>query len=282
LRKLLGAAKRRAGSALKHLFVASPVPLAAKVWAIKRLLPLDPWPRSLAYQQCLADRILRRHGPVVQSGPFQGMITIRDAEEGCLIPKLLGCYEEELSQTIENLLQSDYDLIIDVGCASGHWLTGLALRAPRAALIGFDADGMALTRCRKSVALNGVAGRVRLFGMCDPAALEEVISGRTLLFMDCDGPEYDLLNPVRVLKLLQTDIVVECHDYLNPAITPALLERFANSHRIERISSRKREPDAERYPGLRDLPEKHWAAALDERRPCVQEWLIMHSKHWRS
>ena len=57
-----------------------------------------------------------------------------------------------------------------------------------------------------------------------------------------------------------------------------LLERFKESHSIERLASRERQPDANKYPGLKVLPAEHWPAALDERRPTVQEWLVMRSK----
>lgn len=274
---MLGKIKRRYASALKGLIVGTPIPLAAQTLAIKYLLPMDPWPKSLAYQQCLADRIIRRHGVITQSGPFRGMVCIRDASEGCLVPKLLGCYEEELDPTVENFFRKGYDRIIDVGCASGYWLVGFALRMPSAEVFGFDNDEGALARCSELITLNNVQSRVKLLGNCTPSELEKLIKGRTLLLMDCDGPEYELLDPGLAPALRRTDIIVECHDYINPMITPTLRERFEGSHQIESISSREREPSAERYPGLKALPPEHWAEALAERRPCVQEWLVMRS-----
>lgn len=242
------------------------------------MLPMDPWPKSLAYQQCLADRIIEASGAVVQAGPFQGMACIRDAEEGCLVPKLLGCYEEELIPAVESLMAGGYDRVIDVGCASGYWLTGFAWRMPGAQAYGFDVDEAALARCRHMITLNAVQSRVALSGRCATEHFEDLIDGRTLLFMDCDGPEYELLDPELAPSLRRADIIVECHDYLDPRITPTLQDRFQESHSIEKIVSWKREPDGERYPGLKVLPRRHRVAALDERRPCVQNWLIMRSK----
>ncbi|MEW6681755.1 MAG: hypothetical protein AB1451_02385 [Nitrospirota bacterium] len=279
MRTMLGKLKRRGASALEGLIVGTPMPLAVQTWAIKWLLPMDPWPKSLAYQQCLADRVMRNYGAITQSGPFKGMVCIRDAKEGCLVPKLLGCYEEELASTIEAFLQRGFDRIIDVGCASGYWLTGLALRMPKAKAFGFDGDKEALARCSTLAALNNVQSRITLLGLCTPAELERLITDRTFVFMDCDGPEYELLDPGAAPSLRKADIIVECHDYLNPKISSTIQERFRASHLIDRIESRTREPSVERYPGLKVLPRQHWAGALDERRPAVQEWLIMRSKH---
>ena len=91
MRGLLRKLKRALASVLRRVIVGSPLPLGAQSWAIKSLLPMDPWPKSLAYQQCLADRVIRKYGANSQSGPFKGMVCIRDAKEGCLVPKLLGC-----------------------------------------------------------------------------------------------------------------------------------------------------------------------------------------------
>ena len=277
-RRALRAVKRAVAGFVKRLIVALPVPLSLQVWAIERLLPMDPWPKSLVYQQCLADRVLKSHGAVAQGGPFRGMVCIRNADEGCLVPKLLGSYEEELARVAERVINNGYDRIIDVGCASGYWLTGFAMRMPWCEVFGFDTDKEALARCAELNALNGVASRVTLLGGCTTGELDRLIRDRTLVFMDCDGPEIELLDPQRVPALSRADIIVECHDYLNPGITPTLVNRFNHSHSIERISSEARQPSVERYPGLNALPPEHWAEALAERRPSVQHWLIMRAK----
>lgn len=278
MRSLLGSIKRRIGTVMKRVILAVPLPLHLQTLAIKWLLPMDPWPKSLVYQQCLADRVLDANGAVTQSGPFKGMQCIRDADEGCLVPKLLGCYEEELAEAAERFISRGCDRLIDVGCASGYWLTGFAMRMPRTQFFGFDVDEEALKRCSELMRLNNVQSRVTLLGRCTTEKLQELINGRTLLFVDCDGPEYDLLDPQKAPALRRADIIVECHDFLDPRITPTLLERFKESHSIERLASRERQPDANKYPGLKVLPAEHWPAALDERRPTVQEWLVMRSK----
>jgi SAM-dependent methyltransferase len=278
MKRTLRFLKRAFALGLSRVIITSPLPLAVQTRVID-WLPMDPWPKSLVYQQCLADRIIKANGTIVQRGPFSGMICIRDAREGCLVPKLLGCYEEELAATAEGLMQRGYDRIIDVGCASGYWLTGLALRLRQTEVFGFDIDKTALLRCSQLITLNNVQSRVRLSGACNPADFERLISDRTLIFMDCDGPEYELLDPEAAPALYRADIVVECHDFINPQITSTLRERFRHSHLIETIASRNRDADPNQYPGLRALPAEHWPEALAERRPCVQEWLVMRSRH---
>ena len=278
VRDVLRPIKRSLIAASRTLMINSPLPLGLQRWVTQRLLWADPWSKSLAYQQCIANRILRKYGPKCQSGPFKGMTCLEDANEGCLVPKLLGCYEEELIPTFESFFKRGFDRFIDVGCASGYWLTGVALRMPSAQCYGFDGAEAPRKRCSQLLALNGMQSRVQLFGLCTPGDFEKLVVGRTLVLMDVDGPEYELLDPATTPALRRADIIVECHDYLDPRIMPTLLARFESSHDIERISSWLRTPSLERYPGLQAVPRAHWDEALHERRPAVQDWLIMRVK----
>lgn len=276
--KMLSKCKRGVATSMSRLIVGLRLPLGLQAWVIDRLLPLAPWPKSLAYQQCLADRIIRSYGDRVQAGPFKGMSCLSDADEGCLVPKLLGCYEEELSPAIEGFIRKGFDRVIDVGCASGYFLVGLAFKMPRAEAVGFDIDPAPVARCAKLIALNNLASRVKLMGFCTPAELERLIEGRTLLVIDCEGAEYELLDPKSAPALRRCDMIIEVHDMINPRISAALQERFSQSHAIERIPSRQRNPDLNKYPALRVLPAKHRAAAVDERRPGAMEWMVLRSR----
>ena len=67
-----------------------------------------------------------------QSGPFAGMSCISEAICSSLVPKLLGSYESELHQVLNQILETDYQNVIDIGCAEGYYAVGLALRLPNA------------------------------------------------------------------------------------------------------------------------------------------------------
>jgi len=255
------------------------------VWTIAgRVLPksvLDKyhWRRSLAYQQRLADQIIAHYGAVVQAGPFARMRCLSDAADECIVPKLLGCYEEELSPTIEQLIPNGYDRVIDVGCASGYYVAGFALRLPNAEVFGFDIDKGALKRCRILTKMNGVDNRVTLGGWCKPQDLERLVRGRTLIIADCEGGELELLQPDLAPSLRNADIIVELHDFKNPSISTIIKRRFAETHTIETISSRARDPEL--YPALAVLPRAHWKGAVNERRPCPMDWAVLRSRHSR-
>src|SRR5580698_1953471 len=91
----------------------------------------------------------------VQAGPFSGMLCSA-AVTGNAIPKMLGIYELELHDIVQQIIRTNYHLVIDIGCGEGYYLVGLALRLPAAKLIGFDIDPLAQSACAEHVNLNNV------------------------------------------------------------------------------------------------------------------------------
>src|SRR6185503_17662417 len=76
----------------------------------------------------------------VAGGLFAGMRLLSRASEGCLIPKLLGCYEAPLQPQLRRLIAAGYDVVLNVGCAEGYYAVGLARLLPSAAVLAFDID----------------------------------------------------------------------------------------------------------------------------------------------
>jgi hypothetical protein len=68
-------------------------------------------------------------------------------------------------------------------------------------------------------------------------------------------------------------IVVEMHDFVDPAIPCALQERFRATHTIEVLSSIERDPSG--YPALARLAANLQHLALTEARSTVMQWAYM-------
>lgn len=212
----------------------------------------------------------------VRSGPFRGMKYLPLSSGSALVPKLLGVYEQELHGAFSRLLQRDYRTVIDIGCAEGYYLVGLALQLPRSALLGFDLNPRALAACRRLAEANGVAGRIRLQGRCCAESLAPVVGPRTLIVCDCEGAEVELLDPIRAQGLRQADLVVELHDWLVPGASSLIQERFGPTHCVQVISSAERDPQVlSQWATLGDEDQR---LALDEFRPGPMEWMVMEAR----
>ena len=224
----------------------------------------------------IAVALAQKNGYRVMNGPFAGLNYTRKAAGSALAPKLVGSYESELHPVWAQVLQKNYDLIIDIGCAEGYYAVGLAKQlanSPR--VIAFDMDAEARLLCRELAIKNGVSHRVEVLGECDVAALRRALKPRSLVICDCEGAELDLLDVEQIEALKQAEIVVELHDFLRAGVTPTLVQRFEKSHDIQLIDSAQ--PDISLYSELEVLTPQQREIALDELAEPMQ-WAWMTPK----
>jgi predicted O-methyltransferase YrrM len=214
-------------------------------------------------------------GNRIRTGPFAGM-QITDGPDAFGLMRLLGTYEPELHSVIEELLAgAAYDIVVNIGCAEGFYSVGLALRLLKAHVYAFDIDEKRQRLCLLNARQNRVDSRMTVAGRCTCRNLAWLLTPgkRALVFLDCEGAEKDLLQPDLAPGLLQADIVVECHDFLDKSITPTILERFSGSHEMTRIDERMHEwPD---LPEIRGMSGIDKAVAMFEARTALMHWLIL-------
>jgi hypothetical protein len=114
---------------------------------------------------------------------------------GPIAPKWIGSYEAELHKIVERIVSGGYSRIVNVGCAEGYYAIGLASRMPGTEVFAFDIDPIARQQTARLASIVGVADRVNIRGKCTAASLEELIGDNTLLAIDIEGFEVQLLDP---------------------------------------------------------------------------------------
>jgi 2-polyprenyl-3-methyl-5-hydroxy-6-metoxy-1,4-benzoquinol methylase len=220
--------------------------------------------------------LFNTQGGNVMSGPFAGMTMLPDVSwgDGDLAPKLLGCYEAELHPTIAKAISRKPKNIINVGCAEGYYAIGMARALPQSRVFAYDTNEAAQAICGRALAANHVGARAEVGGTCTFDTLRDTISkhDRTLLFVDCEGGELALLDPEQVPGIQGCDVIVECHDFLNPSITPTLRQRFAKTHDVELISEGPRDPN--KFPVMQRWQSTDRWLAVNENRPVTMNWLV--------
>jgi hypothetical protein len=197
---------------------------------------------SEEYQLLNANQVLRTHRPAllgrlgncVRKGPFAGMrYPDFSAAGSVLVPKLLGTYELELQPTIEEICARDYRHVIDVGAAEGYYAIGLGMRLPRVQITAFESDARARGLLQVMAEANGVADRMPVMGRCTRELLAQCPLGReTIMIVDCEGCEYELLDPEKLPALQACDILVELHSCGGASPRDIMGQRFATSHDI--------------------------------------------------
>jgi SAM-dependent methyltransferase len=246
-------------------------PLADSVQLNQVLRVLALWRASM-----VVDAQVRHHGLTIWAGPFEGMEYMREATEGAIMPRLIGTYEAELHPHLEAFIAEGLDCVVDVGCAEGYYAVGLARRLPGAAVYAYDIDAKARAACAALAARNGVESRVVVRETFTPQALAEFADRRTLLLMDVEGAEDDLLRPDLAPALAQMKVIVETHDVYRPGVLQRVGERFAATHDVVRLDQGPRGQPLP--PWLRGAGHLDQLLAVWEWRALATPWLVMRPK----
>ncbi len=180
--------------------------------------------------------------PTVRSGPFAGMRYLKEAHGSAFVPKLLGCYEMELHSDVAELCATDFDVLVDIGCAEGYYAIGFLHKQKTAKALCYDISRLARANTLELAELNALKDRVSVYGLCKPESLETVLrnSRKPLIICDIEGAELHVLDPVQAPALARCEILVELHDCLIPGIAEQIRSRFEKTHRILEIKSKAR------------------------------------------
>lgn len=235
---------------------------------------LDCWEQTRALMRPIDDSLFERFGYHVMTGPFTGMLISKHTkwDDGNQSAKLAGSYEFELRGAIETIRKRKPETIVNVGCADGYYAVGFGRLFPDSFIYAMDIDNDSLDQCEHNARVNGVRKLITVIGKPAPQdiALGE---GRHLFFIDVEGDELDLLNKDLCPLLIDSDIVVECHDFWNPEdpISAKLIKRFSNTHKVEMVVPAVPYPGD--YPLLASLPIGTALLAISEKRPMPTVWL---------
>jgi len=221
-------------------------------------------------------KLVARYGCRVMGGPFQGMHYLEQSVCSVLNPKLVGSYEQELHNLLEQAIARDYETVVDIGCAEGYYAVGMLFRMKHTRCVAFDLDARARELCMRLAQLNDVDGWLTLLEQCDPDSLKRHLPPRSFVLSDCEGAELDILYPSLVPNLRTCDILVELHDFLRPGLRSVILQRFAATHHAQIIEQQER--NGANYSQLGFLSAKNRHMAVQECRPARMQWAMFTSK----
>ncbi len=221
---------------------------------------------------------------VVLNGPFSGMkYPSLEAVGSAIVPKILGSYEKEIEVFIEYIKNQDYKNIIDIGCAEGYYAVGLGMKLKKAKIFAFDTDKNAQAKCKQLAKLNNV--EINISSLFTKNSYEKYTQNRkSLIFMDCEGYEKNLIDQEIALKHQNCDFLIEAHDFIDITITDHILNAFGKTHEIEMIESIDDISKAYnyKYKELSDMTLLEKKELLSEYRPSIMRWIFAKSKHFQN
>lgn len=256
---------------LAELIRLAQEPVPAKT-ALHQVLRLAAKHRTVLLQNTL----LKAHGAQVLGGPFAGMSFVSQVAEGCAVPKLLGCYEQELHPYVEQAIERGYAQVLNIGVAEGYYAVGLARRMPSARIFAFDIDENAQRTCAEVARANGVSERVQIGGLFRGQDFARFVDASTLLVCDIEGAERELLDPEAYPALRALDIIVELHDCLVPGLSQLIVQRFRETHEITLLKQAGRSQPLP--PLFDDLSHLDQLLAVWEWRSGPTPWAVMRAR----
>jgi hypothetical protein len=232
---------------------------------------------SCARRAELTSLVFERTNGFVVRGPFQSMKILPKWEWGdsdCA-GKLLGIYECELYDSIEEVIQNNHDLIMNIGCAEGFYGVGFGMRTD-AQIVMIDPFVAALNIARENANANKV-NKILFSSESHPEVFRHYLQKykNPFIFMDCEGAEEDILDLAVIPELAKTAIMVESHDCNRPGLTDKLVARFAETHQIKLIRQGNKNPY---MPLIDDLDDYDKMLLCVEARPSTMIWLYMYPK----
>jgi hypothetical protein len=243
--------------------------------------------RALTMPRWQFAAFLVRHaaGHRAVAGPFRGMrIELSPLSSRHLLGYILGSQELELRDAINDIVARGYRTIINVGAADGYYAVGLAVRSPQARVEAFEALPELHPLIERTAAANGVAGRISIDGTCTPGLLRARLAesaAPTLIVMDIEGGEVELLDRHEIPQLTRADILVETHDAFVAGATETLIGRFGTTHEITCYAARPRTLEdfpSDFLPSLRRWFPGLAVELMNERRTGLQRWLLLTAK----
>lgn len=143
----------------------------------------------------MSEKISANSPVVVRSGLFAGMTLYPKSLASQLLPKSQGTYEKEVQDFLYEYCL-DSDIFIDIGCAEGFYLSGVA-RWGKIPCMGIDIDPRSEEAVRFAAEANGVAELVSF--SLEINDIMPILKGSITCLVDVDGSEIPVLNSLMAL-----------------------------------------------------------------------------------
>jgi precorrin-6B methylase 2 len=235
-------------------------------------------------QERISLEVFDRCKGIIQYGAFQGMKLSKETWWGKsdLGSQCLGLYEKEILDFIKNITTHQYENFIDIGAADGYYGIGMLLAKKCKQSICFEISKEGRKTIQKNSIANGVAENIYIQSEASTqsiAAISDAVFKNSLIMIDIEGSEFDLLNEKIFEKFSNSTILIEIHNWVDnfeEKYTALLRNSFI--HHIVEVIKRVERPTLH-LEELRDFTDDNRLLLISERRPCVMRFLKLTPLH---
>lgn len=217
-------------------------------------------------------------GGTVKYGPFKGLLLNQDTWWGKLDlgAQCFGLYEKEILDIIDLVEDTEYQSFIDIGAADGYYAIGMLVSGKVKKSICFEQSPDGQKSISKNWEINSKIGEIEIHGEANNISLDKVSSHdlfRSLVLIDIEGYEFDLLSKNVLKKFKDCDLIIEIHNWVDDFEKKyaRLIEDILQYFKIEVIERTER--PTINIPELRSFTDDNRLLLISERRPCVMRFL---------
>ncbi|WP_353432649.1 hypothetical protein [Polynucleobacter sp. MWH-UH23A] len=219
----------------------------------------------------------------VKYGPFKGLKLSPktwwgSADRGSM---LLGLYEKEVLDSLQNI-PKNFNTFIDLGAADGYYGIGVLVNKQFEKSICFEMSEKGRATIKENARLNNVLEKVEIRGIAKYDFYQELCPNTLLnsvLFIDVEGAEFDLMGKETFKVFSKAIIFVELHDWFfedGSDKLKKLKNDSAETHNVTELTMRSR--DLSIFPELKKLNDDDRWLICSEGRGQLMVWLRFDPK----
>jgi hypothetical protein len=218
-------------------------------------------------------------GGSVRYGPFKGLKLDRNPWWGRfdLGSQCLGLYELEILKKIEIECKKGSATFIDIGAADGYYAVGLLKSGMVDRAVCFEMSPEGRESIMRNWVNNGSPGDLQIYNQATEdslLSLSEKDVESSLILIDIEGAEFDVMSHQVFKKLNKCALIVEIHNWVDDFSSrySSLLRAASDTHQIKVIERVERSTVS--IPELRDFTDDNRLLLVSERRPCMMRFLF--------
>lgn len=217
----------------------------------------------------------------VLHGLFSGLQLNRDTWWGKsdLGAQCLGLYEKEVLDVIS--AKGPFDNFLDIGAADGYYAVGLLLSKMAKRAICFEISEVGQRAIKANWVINERPGKIAIHGEANEQSIVAVakkLSDNTLVLIDVEGFEFQLLSQEVIAALGRYTVIIEIHNWVDgfEKKYSALLKDLDRCFDIAIIPPSER--NTQNIELLRSYTDDNRLLVSSERRPCLMRFLCLMPK----
>jgi hypothetical protein len=229
-------------------------------------------------KKILSKQIDEQFKSTVKYGPFKGLRMATDswwsyADRAAI---LFGLYEQEVLLSLKNV-PPNYKTFIDIGAADGYYGVGVLINDMFDKSYCYETSEKGRDVIKQNAALNNVADRIEIRRKAEKTFYKDFTPDelkRSVILVDIEGGEFDLLDQTTLKALMRSIIIVELHDWRFED-GQSKLQRLINdakaTHKVSKFTTSSR--DLSGFEELKQYADTDRWLICSERRDRLMTWL---------